>query len=151
MFLPEYGDHRHNLRNDQIRLPIIRCKFEEINAKYQMHRTLRDLASHGNSVLYPNIQINDDTLGTLYKTFSIYLKSQFVNIYQVACTIANCFYVRTLTDVSYFSPLFSDHNCMYFKLTAISLFLFFFHLSFYPFLFHILISHMFVYYTCIYM
>ena len=74
-----------------IRLPIIRCEFEEINAKYQMHRTLRDLASHGNSVLYPNIQINDDTLGTSYKTFSIYLKSQFVNIYQVACTIANCF------------------------------------------------------------
>ena len=37
------------------------------------------------------IQINDDTLGTSYKTFSIYLKSQFVNIYQVACTIANCF------------------------------------------------------------
>ena len=90
-FLPEYGDHRHNLRNDLIRLPIIRCEFEEINAKYQMHRTLRDLASHGNSVLYPNIQINDDTLGTSYKTFSIYLKSQFVNIYQVACTIANCF------------------------------------------------------------
>ena len=47
--LPEYGDHRHNLRNDLIRLPIIRCEFEEINAKYQMHRTLRDLASHGNS------------------------------------------------------------------------------------------------------
>ena len=43
------------------------------------------------SVLYLNIQINDDTLGTSYKTFSIYLKSQFVNIYQVACTIANCF------------------------------------------------------------
>ena len=90
-FLPEYGDHRHNLLNNLIRLPIIRCEFEEINAKYQMHRTLRDLASHGNSVLYPNIQINDDTLGTSYKTFSIYLKSQFVNIYQVACTIANCF------------------------------------------------------------
>ena len=56
-FLPEYGDHRHNLRNDLIRLPIIRCEFEEINTKYQMHRTLRDLSSHGNSVLYPNIQI----------------------------------------------------------------------------------------------
>ena len=80
-FLPEYGDHRHNLRNDLIRLPIIRCEFEEINAKYQMHRTHRDLASHGNSVIYPNIQINDDTLGISYKIFWIYLKSQFVNIY----------------------------------------------------------------------
>ena len=26
-----------------------------------MHRTLRDLASPGNSALYSNIQINDDT------------------------------------------------------------------------------------------
>ena len=34
---------------------------------------------------------NGDTLGTSYKTFSIYLKSQFVNIYRVAYTIANCF------------------------------------------------------------
>ena len=45
-----------------------------------MQRTLRDLASHGNSALYPNIQINDDTLGTSYTTFPIYLKSQFVNM-----------------------------------------------------------------------
>ena len=45
-----------------------------------MHRTFRDLASHGNSALYPNIQINDDALGTSYTTFSIYLKSQFVNM-----------------------------------------------------------------------
>ena len=90
-FLPDYRDHRHNLRNDLIRLSIIRCEFEEINAKYQMHRTFCDQASHGNSVLYPNIQINNDTLGTSYTTFSIDLKSQFVNIYQVACTTANCF------------------------------------------------------------
>ena len=44
-FLPEYGGHRHNLRNDLIRLPIIRCEFEVMNAKYQMQRTLRELAS----------------------------------------------------------------------------------------------------------
>ena len=56
-----------------------------------MHRTLRNLASPGNSALYPNIQINDDTLGILYKTFLFYLKSQFVNIYRVVGTIANCF------------------------------------------------------------
>ena len=36
MFLPEYGAHRHNLRNDLIRLPAIRCEFGEMNAKYQM-------------------------------------------------------------------------------------------------------------------
>ena len=60
-FLPEYGGHRHNLRNNLIRLPII-CDFEEMNAKYQMHRTLRELASPRNSAQYPNIQMNDDTL-----------------------------------------------------------------------------------------
>ena len=75
-----------------------------------MHRTLHELASPGNSALYPNIQINDDTLGTPYKALSIYLKSQLVNIYRVACTIANCLYVRTLTDVAYFSSLFSKHK-----------------------------------------
>ena len=89
-FLPEYGGHRHNLRNDLIRLPIIRCEFEEMNAKYQMHRTLRELALPGNSTLYPTIQINDNTLGTLYKAFSMYLKLQFVNFYRVACNLANC-------------------------------------------------------------
>ena len=26
-FLPEYGDYTHNLRNDLIRLPAIRCEF----------------------------------------------------------------------------------------------------------------------------
>ena len=46
-FLTEYGGHRHKLRNDLIRLPIIRCDFEEMNAKYQMHRTLRELVSLG--------------------------------------------------------------------------------------------------------
>ena len=78
--------HRHNLRNDLIRLPIIRCEFEEMNAKYQMQRTLRELASR-----YPNIQINDDTLGTSYKAFSMYLKSQFVNFYRVTCNLAKCY------------------------------------------------------------
>ena len=65
-----------------------------------MHRTLRELASPGNSALYPNIQINDVTLSTSFKAFSIYLKSQCVNIYRVACTIDNCLYMimRTLTD-----------------------------------------------------
>ena len=56
-----------------------------------MHCTLRELAAPGNSALYQNIQINDDTFGTSYKAFSIYLKSQFVNFYRVACNIADCF------------------------------------------------------------
>ena len=57
-----------------------------------MHRTLRELASPGNcTIVYPTIQINDITLGTSYKAFSMYLKSQFVNSYRVACNLANCY------------------------------------------------------------
>ena len=74
-----------------IRLPIIRCEFEKMNAKYEMHRTLRELASPRNSAQNPNIQINDDTLGTSYKAFSMYFMSEFVNFYGVACNLANCY------------------------------------------------------------
>ena len=30
-FIQEYGDYRHNLKNDQIRLPLIRCEYGKIN------------------------------------------------------------------------------------------------------------------------
>ena len=33
-FTPEYGDYHHNLRNDQICLPLIRCEYGEMNVKY---------------------------------------------------------------------------------------------------------------------
>ena len=33
-FISEYGDYRHNLRNHQIRLPLIRSKYREMNVKY---------------------------------------------------------------------------------------------------------------------
>ena len=39
--------------------------------------------------LYPHIEITDDTLGTSYKEFSMYLKV-FVNVYCVACNRATC-------------------------------------------------------------
>ena len=66
MFLPEYVGHKNNLCNNLIQLPIIRCEFKEINAKYSTHC---ELAFPGNTALYHNIQINDDTLGTSYKSF----------------------------------------------------------------------------------
>ena len=44
-FIPEYGDYRHNLRNDQICLPLIRCEYAEMNVKYQMHFRSRELNS----------------------------------------------------------------------------------------------------------
>ena len=44
-FIPKYGDYRRNLRNDQIRLPLIRCEYGEMNVKYQMHLRLRELST----------------------------------------------------------------------------------------------------------
>ena len=69
MFLPKYGAHRHNLRNNLIRPPAIRCEFGEINAKYQMQLRLRHLASPANPAKHPSIHINEDTLGTSMHRF----------------------------------------------------------------------------------
>ena len=54
-FIPEYGDYRHNLRNDQIRLPLIRCEYGDMNVKYQMHLRLRELPTPSNPPKYPSI------------------------------------------------------------------------------------------------
>ena len=73
-FLPEFGIHNHTLRNDLIRLPAIRCELEEMNAKYQMHLRLRELASPPDTPEYPPIEISEVTLGTSVRCFSNYLK-----------------------------------------------------------------------------
>ena len=57
-FLPEFGIYNHTLRNDLMRLPAIRCEFGEMNAKYQMHLRLRELASPLHSTTYPSIEIS---------------------------------------------------------------------------------------------
>ena len=36
-FIPEYGKSQHDLRHNNICFPAIRCEYEKINAKYQMH------------------------------------------------------------------------------------------------------------------
>ena len=53
---------------------------------------------------YPHIEITDDTLGTSYKEFSMYLKV-FVNFYCVACNRAtcNCYVCENYTNL-HFSP-----------------------------------------------
>ena len=62
------------LRNNLIRLPVVRCQFGEMNAKYQMHLRLRNLATPGyicnlnDFFLYMLIQIK--LLGTLYPHIS---------------------------------------------------------------------------------
>ena len=90
-FLPEFGIHNHTLRNDLIRLPAIRCEFGEMNAKYQMHLRLRELASPLHSTTYPSIEISEDTLDTSIHCFSNYLKTQFVRSYSNIFNINDCF------------------------------------------------------------
>ena len=36
--IPGYGESHNN-----IRLPVIRCEYEKINTKYQMHHRIREL------------------------------------------------------------------------------------------------------------
>ena len=89
-FLPEFGEHNHMLRNDLIRLPVVRCEYGEMNAKYQMHLRLRNLANPRNQQL-PNIEITADTLGTSIHCFFKYLKTQFVRSYSNICNLNDCF------------------------------------------------------------
>ena len=96
MFLSEYGVHRHNLRNDVIRLPAIRCEFGEIDAKYQKQLRLRDLASPANPPKYLSIHINEDTLGTSMHRFSFHLKMKFVNSYPSMCNLEGCYVLLNL-------------------------------------------------------
>ena len=75
------------LRNDLIRLPVVRCEFGEMNAKYQMH----NLANPGNEQ-FPNIEITADTLGkSIHCFFFKYLKTQFVKSYSNICNLNDCF------------------------------------------------------------
>ena len=90
-FIPEYGDYRHNLRNDQIRLPLIRCEYEEMNVKYQMHLRLRELSTPSNPPKYPSITINDDTLNKSLSSFSKYIKDEFLSSYTIVCTTPGCY------------------------------------------------------------
>ena len=76
-FIPEYCDYPHNLRNDQIRLPLIRCEYGEMNVKYQMHLRLPELSSPSNPSKYPSITINDNTLSKSLYSFFIILKMNF--------------------------------------------------------------------------
>ena len=52
-FIPEYGESSHNLRDRHIHLTDVRCEFGKLNAKYQMHLRLRELALPSNPPIYP--------------------------------------------------------------------------------------------------
>ena len=68
-FLPVFGGHNHLLRNDLIRLPVVRFEFGEMNAKYQMHLRLRNLTNPRNQQ-FPNIEITVDTFWNIHSVFS---------------------------------------------------------------------------------
>ena len=79
-FLPEFGIHNHTIRNDLTTLPAIRCEFGEMNAKYQMHLRLCELASPLRSTAYPSIQISEDTLDTSIHCFFKLFKDSICEI-----------------------------------------------------------------------
>ena len=62
-----------------------------MNSKYQMHYTLRELASPSNPPHFPPLLNNEDTLNKSPRGFSNYLKLQFIKSYLDVCTIMDCF------------------------------------------------------------
>ena len=90
-FLLEYGDYTHNLRNDLIRLPAIRCEFGAMNAKYQMLLRLRELANPSNPPLYLLMLINVNTLNMSAQRFSDYLKTEVIKSYIDVCIMNDCY------------------------------------------------------------
>ena len=63
------------LRHNSIRLLAIRCEYEKIYAKYQMHYRLRELANPSRLPLYPIVHIDGDTLSQSLTRCSKYLES----------------------------------------------------------------------------
>ena len=78
MFIPEYGESQQDLRQNDIRLPAIRCEYKKTNAKYEKHYRLIELANPSRPPLYPIVHIDMDTLSQSLKIFSKYIKSQFI-------------------------------------------------------------------------
>ena len=56
-----------------------------MNAKYQMHLRLRELANLSNTPLYPPMLINVDTLNMSARRFSEYLKTEVIKAYIDVC------------------------------------------------------------------
>ena len=115
-FLPEYGDSQHNLRNNCIRLPAIRCEF----AKYQMHFRLRELANPSNPPLYPNINIDNDVTTISLTGFSKHIKSKFLSGYSLHCDIGECYACNNSYFPYFFYPAVCAHvhsiTCYHLKL-----------------------------------
>ena len=94
--LPAYFVSQHNLRNNCIRLPAIRCEFGKLNTKYQMHFRLRELANPSNPPLYPNMMYPNDVTTRSLTGFSKHIKSKFISCYSLHCDIGECYAAITL-------------------------------------------------------
>ena len=86
-FIAEDGESQHELRHNNIRLSAIRCEYEKMNAKYQMHYRLRELANPSRPPLYPIVYIDGDTLSQFFTRFSKHLKSQYILSCPFHCNI----------------------------------------------------------------
>ena len=73
--MTEYRKSQHDLRHNKICLPAIRCEYEKMNAKYQMHYKLIELVNPSRTPLYPIVHIDMDTLSQSLTRFFKYLKS----------------------------------------------------------------------------
>ena len=67
-------------------MPAIRCAYEKMNAKCQMHYRLREFANPSRPLLYPFVHIDMDTLSQSLTRFSKYIQSQiyfilFISLY----------------------------------------------------------------------
>ena len=86
-----------------------------MNAKYQMHLRLREVASPPDTPEFPPIEISEATLGTPVRRFPNYLKTQFVRSSSNLCNINECLYSITQTNCwpirSTLSPLREQHVC----------------------------------------
>ena len=71
----------------------IRCEFGAMNAKYQIHLRLRELANPSNPPLYPPMLINVDTLHMSSQRFSDYLKTELIKSYTCidVCIMDDCY------------------------------------------------------------
>ena len=82
-------------------MPTIRCEYEKMNAKIQMHYKLRKLANPSRPPLHPIIHLDMDTLSQALIRFSKYLNSNFT-IVLMTVTHVKILDRETISNMLYF-------------------------------------------------
>ena len=83
-FLPEFGEHNHMLRNEQIQLPVVRCEFGEMNAKYQMSEKMSEVHVFGS-----NRCIQLQSSKSIVDTFISLISLSDVNVFVYSTRVFN--------------------------------------------------------------